>query len=38
MIHQEIHLHEFFVVDLTVTVHIGLADHLINLVVGQLLS
>lgn len=31
------YLHEFIIVDLAVTVHIGFADHLINLVVSQLL-
>ena len=32
------HLHELLVVDLTVTIDIGLTDQLIDLVVGQLLS
>merc|ERR1712124_104354 len=32
------HLHEFLVVDLPVTIHISLADHLINLLIGELLA
>src|SRR5262245_8467207 len=32
------HLHEFFVVHLAVTVNVGFADHLVNLLVGQLLA
>jgi hypothetical protein len=33
---REDYLDEFLVVDLTVTIHIGLTDHLVNLVVRQL--
>ena len=32
------YLYEFFIVDLSVAVDISLADHLINLIVGQFLS
>ncbi len=32
------HLHELLVVDLPVTVHIGLANHLVDLLVCQLLA
>jgi hypothetical protein len=32
------HLDEFFVVDLSVSINIGLTDHLINLLVGELLT
>merc|ERR1712146_661042 len=31
------HLHELFVVDLAVTVHVGLSNHLVNLLVRELL-
>ena len=34
---RENYLGKFLIVDLTVTIHIGLTDHLVNLVVGQLL-
>ncbi|GMR57932.1 hypothetical protein PMAYCL1PPCAC_28127, partial [Pristionchus mayeri] len=30
------HLHEFFVVDLTVAIHVDLLDHLVDLVFGEL--
>ena len=32
------HRHELFVVDLTVAVDVSLADHLVDLLVGQLLA
>jgi hypothetical protein len=30
------YLDEFLIVDLTVTIHISLTDHIVNLLVGQL--
>eukprot|EP00295_Goniomonas_pacifica_P007279 CAMPEP_0175835060 /NCGR_PEP_ID=MMETSP0107_2-20121207/16388_1 /TAXON_ID=195067 ORGANISM="Goniomonas pacifica, Strain CCMP1869" /NCGR_SAMPLE_ID=MMETSP0107_2 /ASSEMBLY_ACC=CAM_ASM_000203 /LENGTH=77 /DNA_ID=CAMNT_0017148323 /DNA_START=57 /DNA_END=287 /DNA_ORIENTATION=- len=32
------HLHELLVVDLAITVDVGLADHLVDLLVGKLLT